>query len=242
MSAKICAILPVIFLFMGVSACSVAPPGTDIHDPNEAHNRGVHAFNVALNERISGSGESNGPGVDPELTKPIVNFADNLSLPGMVLNGFLQADLDSAFSNTVRFVVNSTVGVAGLFDPASAIGLEERDTDFGETLAVWGAPEGAYIELPVLGPTTERELAGKVADFFLDPLGGVGTQRQQTAATAAKLAALVIKRGQVSGLVDSVYDSADSYAQQRLLYYQNRRFDLGVSVEAVDPYEELYGE
>ena len=226
---------------ISISACSIAPPGTDIHDPNEAHNREVHEFNRAFNARFSSNAPSNGPSIDPELTKPIVNFADNLALPGMVLNGALQADVEGAATNTMRFVVNSTVGLLGLFDPATAIGLEEQDTDFGETLAVWGAPEGAYIELLILGPTTERALAGRIADMVLDPLGFVGTPRQQSQATAAKVAALVIKRSQLSGAIDSVFDSADSYAQQRLIYYQNRRFDLGTQVEAVDPYDELFG-
>ncbi len=242
MTVRFGGVLPFFMVLWGLSACSIAPPGTDIHDPNEAHNREVHEFNRALNERLSSSGGGAGLDIDPELTKPIVNFADNLSLPGMALNGLLQADIAGAATNTVRFVVNSTVGIAGLFDPATAIGLEEEDTDFGETLAVWGAPEGAYIELPVLGPTTERALAGRIADAVLDPLRYVGTTRQQNQATAAKIAALVIKRSQLSGAIDSVYDSADSYAQQRLIYYQNRRFDLGTTTDAVDPYDDLYGE
>lgn len=242
MIARKNAILSVLAVFLGVSGCSIAPQGTDIHDPNEAHNREVHAFNVAFNERISGSDQNEGPGLDPELTKPVVNFADNLSLPGKALNGLLQADLGSAATNVVRFVVNTTVGIGGLLDPATGIGLAEQDTDFGETLAVWGAPEGAYIELPFLGPTTERALAGRIADIILDPLGAIGTQQQQTAVRGAKIGALVIKRSQASGIIDSVYDSADSYAQQRLLYYQNRRFDLGISAPSVDPYAELYGE
>lgn len=242
MSRALSTILPCLLLILSASACSVAPPGTDIHDPNEAHNREVHEFNRSFNERISSRGGASTPSIDPELTKPVINFADNLALPGMVLNGLFQTDIGGAATNTVRFIVNSTVGIAGLFDPATAIGLEEESTDFGETLAIWGASEGAYIELPFLGPTTERALAGDIADFFLDPLGSVGTPRQQRQASAASLSALVIKRSQVSGLVDSIYDSADSYAQQRLLYYQNRRFDLGTAVDAVDPYTELYGE
>lgn len=227
-----------------LAGCSIAPPGTDIHDPNEAHNREIHAFNKAFNQQISGSG--NGANLPPEVTAPVVNFADNVRLPGMVVNGLLQADIEGAVTNTMRFLVNTTIGIAGLFDPADAIGIAEQETDFGETLAVWGAPEGAYIELPLLGPTTERELAGKVVDIFLDPIGAVGTDVQLTYGTGAKLAERVIRRSQLSGAIDDVYSSADSYSQQRLVFYQNRRFELGTTDNyvgaEVDPYADLYGE
>ena len=84
-----CKALLVFAFLAGLSACSVAPPGTDIHDPNEAHNRQVHEFNRALNERLSSKSERDSVGIDPELTKPVVNFADNLGLPGKALNGCL---------------------------------------------------------------------------------------------------------------------------------------------------------
>lgn len=224
------------------SACSVAPPGTDIHDPFEAKNREVHEINKSINAAFSGVGGS-GPGLDPELTQPVVNFADNAGLPGAVLNGLLQADIAGAATNTMRFVVNTTVGIGGLFDPAGAIGLREEETDFGETLAVWGAPEGAYLEVVGLGPTTERDLAGRVVDFIIDPLDRFGTSAQIDYGTGAKIVERLVKRNQLGDTIDSVLnDSADSYTQQRLIYMQNRRFELGTTQDAVDPYDDLFGE
>ena len=232
--------------FVACSACAPAPDGVTVHDPYEGLNRQVHSFNKSVDEQVFGQlSNGDGPGVNPEYTQPVVNFADNVGLPGMVLNGVLQGDVGGAGTNMMRFVINSTVGVLGLFDPAGAIGLAEEETDFGETLAVWGAPEGAYLELPILGPSTERAFAGRIVDIFIDPLKSVGTPIQNDYATIGKIAGRVVKRDQYGDTIDSVLrDSADSYAQQRLIYLQNRRFELGTTPESdsVDPYADLFGE
>jgi len=227
------------------TACAPAPEGVSVHDPYENLNRQVHAFNKSIDENVFGATGGDGPGINPEYTQPVVNFADNVGLPGMVANGILQGDIAGAGTNTMRFVLNTTVGVLGLFDPAGAIGLGEEETDFGETLAVWGVPEGAYLELPLLGPSTERAFAGRIVDIFIDPLQAVGTPIQNDFAFVSSLAARVVKRDQYGDTIDSVLrDSADSYSQQRLIYLQNRRFELGTTPESddVDPYAELFGE
>jgi len=99
-----------------------------------------------------------------------------LFIAGAVVNNALQGDLDGVSINTMRFILNTLVGVGGIFDPAGTIGLDEVETDFGQTLAVWGVPEGAFLELPLVGPSTERDLAGDVVDIFIDPLGDCGGQ------------------------------------------------------------------
>ena len=114
----------------GLAACSVAPPGTDIHDPYEASNREVHELNKRLDSALSSPGADRRP-VAPEIAIPVSNFAANAGLPSAVLNNLLQGNVGGAATNTFRFILNSTVGVAGLFDPAGAIGLPEEETDFG---------------------------------------------------------------------------------------------------------------
>jgi len=188
-----------------LSACAAPGPDARADDPFEVHNREVHEANKVLDQAIS-SGDG-GNSVPPELGDAVVNFADNVSLPGMVANNLLQLDLAAAASNTARFLLNSTLGLGGLFDPAHDVGLYEDEASFAQTLAV------------------STELAW--------------------AARAAKLGARVVKRGQYGDTIDSVlYDSADSYEQQRLIYLQNRRFELGVTNpdDAVDPYDDLYGD
>jgi phospholipid-binding lipoprotein MlaA len=177
-----------------------------------------------------------------EITGPVSNFADNVGLPGMVANGFLQGDIAGMGTNTMRFLINTTIGIGGLFDPAGAIGLAEESTDFGETLAVWGVPEGAYLVLPVFGPSTERDAVGTLVDLLFDPLQSVGTMAQLDYATGAKIADRAISRGAFMDTINSIlYESADSYAVARLTYLQNRRFELGETPPAsdeIDPFSD----
>jgi len=222
-----------------VAACTPAPPGAEFNDPFEETNRAVHGFNKDLDRVLLRPAGQAAARLPMEIREPASNFADNVGLPGMVLNGLLQGDIGGASTNTFRFLLNTTIGIGGLFDPAGAIGLGEETTDFGETLAVWGVAEGAYVELPVLGPSTERDAAGRIVDLVIDPLKNVGTPRQVDYATGARVADVVISRGTFAETIDSVlYESADSYAQARLLYLQNRRFQLGEDASGpdIDPY------
>ena len=161
----------------------------------------------------------------------------------MVINDLIQFRLKDASSNTARFVVNSTIGLGGIFDPASNLGLPERYSDFGETLHVWGFHEGPYVELPLFGPSTLRNSVGRMVDFVSNPVRLLSeTSEQQIYASSQTLKA-VDQRGRFSELVDSImYDSEDSYAQARLLYLQQRREFLRKTdnKEYIDPYNDVY--
>ncbi|MBW7922966.1 MAG: VacJ family lipoprotein [Rubellimicrobium sp.] len=227
---------------LSLAACGAAPPTEAINDPWEANNRAVHEFNKGLDQallRPAGRASAHLPEV---IRVPVTNFAANAGLPSAIVNNVLQGDIGGAATNIMRFVLNTTVGVLGLADPAGAIGLYEVEADFGGTLARWGVPEGAYLELPVLGPSTERDAAGQLVDYVLDPLGRLDNPRLDPIRRGewpAWAAGRVIDRGQFSDTVDSVlYESADSYAQARLIYLQNRRFQLGQGAgdDHVDPY------
>lgn len=227
-----------------LAACSPAPPGVDIHDPYEARNRRVHDVNRGIDRAvIRGASGAYGKAVPEPVRRGVSNFASNLSLPGEVVNSLLQGRPEPAVQNTFRFIINSTLGVAGLFDPATSIGVPEEETDFGETLHVWGAPEGAFLVVPVAGPTTERDLVGKVVDFVIDPMGGVFPEPEKYYVAAAKLGGKAADRQRYGDTIDSIlYESADSYAQMRLLYLQNRHYELGIEAEVFDPYEDPYGQ
>jgi phospholipid-binding lipoprotein MlaA len=215
----------------------------DIHDPYEATNRSIHDFNKSVDSALLRPVSTSIAALPPELTDRVVNFANNVALPGMVANGLLQGDLGGAITNAFRFIVNSTVGFGGIMDPASAIGIYEETTDFGETLAVWGVPEGAYQEIPLLGPSTERDTIGFIVDTVLNPISFVGASYQAEYSVAATVGGRLIQRGRFAETVDSIlYDSADSYAQSRLLYLQSRRFALGGQDTGayLDPYADSY--
>ena len=214
-----------------VTACSDRTPSTadGINDPYETGNRSVHAFNRGLDRAIVRPVSIGYTAVLPdEIENSVSNFAVNLDQPAVAVNSLLQGDLRGSGISTARFLINSTLGIGGLFDAASDFGIEEHDTDFGETLYVWGVGEGVYMELPVLGPSTARHTAGRVVDLFTNPLTYTLIDRERYYSPAATLARRVGDRGRFSDTIDSVlYDSADSYAQARLLYLQNRRFKLG---------------
>lgn len=244
-------------LVAGLSACSGRPPVVDINDPYEAHNRAWFETNLALQglaaPRAGQEGESDGYAEAHEITggdgagaggrRMMRNFGANLSVPGTVVNDLLQLRLDRAVENTLRFAINSTIGLGGLFDPAGRIGLHGRHSDFGETLHAWGVGEGAYLVLPVIGPSTERDALGLVVDIFLDPWNHVAvTRREYRATVAARWAGRYGDMLEYSDLLDAnVMQSADPYAQARLLFLQARRYHLGIESEDdfIDPYADF---
>lgn len=261
--------LPVLLVAAGLLAACGAGPATDgFNDPFEPTNRTIHAFNKGVDRTLVGPA-SKGYGIVPEpLKRAVGNVADTLDLPGDIANNLLQLRLVKAAENTLRLGVNLTFGLAGTIDMASELGLPENPTDFGETLHVWGVGEGPYLELPLAGPSTARDTVGTVVDVALNPVRLALPEKEAMAATALKLFSRLGDRDRFSDTVDSLlYESADSYAQARLLYLQNRRFQLGQgggaedasddgfidpyadeSIEApadddfIDPYEDPYAE
>lgn len=237
----------VLFAFvLAMSACaqqgeSVSRSG-GVFDPYEQSNRKTHEFNKGLDRAIVRPASTGYTTIVPdEIEQSIGNFAENLSMPSVTVNALLQGDLRTAGVATSRFLINSVLGIGGLFDVSSDFGIEEADTDFGETLHVWGASEGAYIELPVLGPSTARDTVGTVVDIFTNPLTYVLPSPEEYYGTAASVASRLGDRGRFTDTVDAIlYESADSYAQLRLIYLQSRRFELsGDDSDAfVDPYED----
>lgn len=231
-----------------VLASCAAPTASGTDDPDEAKNREIHAFNRAVDRALFRPASGAYGGAVPEpVRQGLSNVAGNLDLPGDVVNNVLQLRLGKALENTLRFAINSTIGVGGLFDPARAMGVEGDTTDFGETLHVWGVPEGAYQELPVLGPSTDRDTVGRIVDYAMNPVR-LAFPEDTALVTAAGVASTLGDRYRFSQTYDSIlYESADSYAQARLLYLQNRRFELGQSAGTdgtddgfVDPYEDPY--
>jgi phospholipid-binding lipoprotein MlaA len=237
----------------GLAACAGTRSADGIQDPFEPTNRKIHAFNKGVDSALVGPA-SRGYGIVPApLKRAVGNVADTLDLPGDIANNLLQLRLVAAAENTLRLGVNLTFGLGGTIDMASELGMPERPTDFGETLHVWGVGEGPYVELPLAGPSTVRDSVGAVVDVVLNPVRLALPEKEATAATVLKLFSRLGDRDRFSDTVDSLlYDSADSYAQARLLYLQNRRFELarggGAAGESqsddgfIDPYADAPGD
>ena len=230
--------------FAALAACGAPQIAGGIDDPFEDRNRKIHAFNKALDRSVLRPLSSGYAAVTPKpVRRGIGNFASNLGLPGAIVNNLLQLRVTDAAGNGARLLVNTTIGLGGVLDPAADMGLAKRETDFGQTLHRWGVAEGNYAELPVLGPATERHVVGRVVDFAMNPVRLASNESQRKAATAVYVADALDRRDRFRSTIDSVlYESADSYAQARSAYLEQRRFKLqgADESEAIDPYEELY--
>lgn len=145
-------------------------PGTT-PDPLEPFNRRVYQFNDKADQYLFKPLAKGYRKVTPNpLEQMIANFFDNLQYPIVIANALLQGKVKQTFVDTGRFVLNSTLGVGGVIDLATEWGVPEHEEDFGQTLAVWGAPQGPYLVLPLLGPSTVRGGIGQIADAQVDPV------------------------------------------------------------------------
>ena len=221
-----------------MSACR-APLEDGISDPYEASNRQAHEINKSLDKNIIRPMAIVYGDITPiKLQSVVNNMSMNFSLPRYSVNYILQGELKNASKSSMKFLVNSTLGVGGIYDFSSHLGIKSEKTDFGETMAKWGVREGPYLDILVLGPSNQRDGIGKVVDLVLDPVSllGVGAK---SAATATSVAFGLSARSQFRESIDSIlYESADSYAQSRLFFLQNRRYELGTNKTEhyIDPY------
>lgn len=139
-------------------------------DPYEGFNRSMYGFNMGLDKHLLKPVANGYKAVTPDFMQTgVSNFFTNLKGINVVLNDFLQGKFGQGASDTGRFLTNSTVGLFGLFDVASELGLQGNVEDFGQTLAVWGVEQGPYLVLPLLGPTTVRDGAAIVVDKAANP-------------------------------------------------------------------------
>lgn len=236
--------LAVLSTVLLLSACArPEAPGT-IRDPYESRNRQIHEANKSLDRGVFRPvSTAYGKSVPRPVRTGVSNFASNLSLPGAMINSLLQFRPGDAVQNGTRFLINTTVGLGGIFDPATRMGATKVDTDFGETLYVWGMREGAYVEFPVLGPMTERAMIGRAVDFAMNPLRPLANSEERNVMAGTGVLRGADARYENSDLVDSVlYESADSYAQSRQIYLDSRRHKLSRNQETdyFDPYEDPY--
>lgn len=241
---------PVILVLLCTVLAACAAPNPNevssegIYDPFEDTNRDVHEFNKTVDRLLFRPAARSFTKVVPDVVEDsFLNFSDNLSEPGDTVNFLVQGKVGDAAISAGRFAFNTVFGFLGLFDPASEFGIPRTDTDFGETLSVWGVGEGAYVELPIFGPSTERDAIGVFIDFFTNPLTLVPQNPVDNIGIYADTLEALTERGRFSDTIDSIlYESADSYAQSRLIYLQARRFELGGAGASgyIDPYLDPY--
>ena len=158
-----------ILAVLALTACAHRP-ADDPADPLESVNRGVYKFNDTADHYVLRPAAKGYVAVTPDWAREgITNFFSNLFYPTTIVNDFLQAKFKQGAADTGRFVVNSIYGVGGLIDVGNRVGLPKHDEDFGQTLGYWGVGEGWFLMLPFLGPTDNRDLAGRGVDIFTNP-------------------------------------------------------------------------
>ncbi len=217
-SAWRCTALALVLLTL--SGCAT---GRDPRDPLEPFNRNVYKFNDAVDRAVLKPVAKGYTAVVPAPVRGGVgNFFGNFRDVTNAVNDLLQAKFGAAASDVGRVVINTTVGLLGVFDVASRLGLEKHNEDFGQTLGVWGVKPGAYLVLPILGPSTVRDTVGLVGDYFTDPEFYLFTHSPESFEVGA------VRIIQVrSELLDSekIFDAAaiDRYAFLRDAYLQRRR-------------------
>ena len=217
-------------------------PNGEVKDCFEGINRGVFAFNQALDQLIIEPVAKGYRFLPSPIRSGTSNFLSNLSLVVTIPNNLLQGEMGLAGKNSARFVVNSTVGILGLFDPASKMGLNSYEKeDYGQTLGRWGIGEGCYLVLPVLGPSTVRDTFGDVVGYLGgDPWYNV-TVRNDTHYFSdfdyyASVATLGIdfRAKNIESFENLEKNSLDFYASVKSLYLQDRKRKILNSDEITD--------
>jgi phospholipid-binding lipoprotein MlaA len=221
-----------------VAGCATKPPASDpdavaeyqeANDPLEPTNRVFYEINNGLDTVILRPAAQAYRFLVPQPVRLSVhNLISNLSTPVLLGNDMLQGKPRRAGDTAMRFVINTTAGVLGLFDVAADWGYPAHDAGFGTTLALWGLPEGPFLFLPVLGPSNPRDAVGFGTDIVMDPFTWVGQGAAVVAVSWTRTAmSAVDTRERVLDPVDSVKKTAlDPYATFRSLYRQHRESEI----------------
>ena len=217
---------PLLCLFLALlCACASLPPGKrDPRDPWERMNRATYRFNDAFDKTIARPVARGYRKALPQFAQTGVrNFFDNLQTPIVMLNDLLQGQVRSFVNDTARLVINSTFGIGGLFDPATAVGLDKNDRDFGQTLGKWGVHKGPYVVLPFLGPSDVRDAVGRAGDTYSTPTTYLDDRYWRYGLWLLDKVDLRSRYLDYDHLVDAAYDP---YAFLRNAYLQNRDFKV----------------
>jgi phospholipid-binding lipoprotein MlaA len=229
------------FAVFCLSGCATKPPASDpdaladyeqTNDPLEPTNRVFYAVNNGIDTVILRPAALAYRYAVPEpVRNGVHNVLANIGLPIQLANDIMQAKPRRAGDTTMRLLINTTVGVLGIFDVASKWGYKDHDADFGMTLASWGVPEGPFLFLPILGPSDPRDAAGFGVDIALDPFTWIGTGPNHPGWTAFKWSRqglnAIDQRERVLDSLDQIKKTAlDPYATFRSLYRQHRHAQI----------------
>lgn len=233
-------------LSLSVTACASSPDAdtfSGVHDPYEGWNRRVFAFNEVVDKATLEPAAKAYRAVTPRIARTGVrNVLSNLGAPVVFVNDVLQGNPDRAGTTFSRFAVNSTFGIAGIFDVAAASGLEGHREDFGQTLAVWGVDSGPFLVLPIAGPSNARDLVGTGVDVAINPLTWTVIEDENTDRTVditrGALGALSARESLIETF-DTLREQPEPYIAYRRAYSAQRDAAIRNGAEDPDPYKDL---
>ncbi|MCH6548933.1 MAG: VacJ family lipoprotein [Proteobacteria bacterium] len=232
-----------------LGACATQPtaadgskPARSPADPWEPLNRPIHTFNAAVDGvslRLLAKGYQKV--VPAFMRRGVGNFSRNLRAPLHIINNFLQGKIGSGFKQTGRFVMNTTFGIGGLMDVAADAGIDVEIEDFGQTLAVWGVPDGPFVSIPFFGPRTLRDATMIPLNFLADPLLYYDNASVRDKVYLVRLIDVRARLLPGSAVIRAAYDP---YLALREAYLQHRRYLIydGDPPEDDDFYEEFLDE
>jgi len=201
-------------------------PAASSSDPWQGFNRNMFGVHQAVDGVVLEPVARGYRAITPRPVRTgVLNFLRNLKAPVIFANDVLQGEVGRAGNTAGRFAINTTLGIGGIFDPATSMGLERHDEDFGQTLAVWGIPSGPYLFVPLMGPTTVRDGAGQLVDSVFDPLTWADFDDVDTVRAA---------RGVMTGIAtrELLIEQIDSFEAQGGDLYVTYRSAYEVSREA----------
>jgi phospholipid-binding lipoprotein MlaA len=221
---------------LALAGCASNEAANGAGDPYENVNRKVYNFNDTLDKNIMEPVAKKYADYTPDpVRNSVTNFFQNTGSLNTIANDLLQGKFKQTAQDSGRFIVNSTVGVGGLFDPATSMGLKQHNEDLGQTFGTWGASEGAYLMLPLMGPSSARDVTSPVMDLLLNPLTYI--------ATVVTLPAGVVSTINTrANLLDAtrIRDQAalDPYTFVREAWRQQRTYDIYDGNPPGDGYED----
>jgi phospholipid-binding lipoprotein MlaA len=220
------------FASLVLTACATAAPATgDLADPYEGFNRQMFAFNNGVDKYALGPAASVYETVTPAFVRDrFTDFLRNLRSPVILANDVLQAEPSRAGTTVARFGINTTVGLLGIWDAADHFGVERHSEDFGQTLAVWGVDSGPFLVLPLLGPTTPRDLVGTGVDAAINPLNYVQYDNDKDSDVAIRAGLGVIgalnARVRLDDQIDTLNAQPEPYIALRRIYSSQRQAEI----------------
>ena len=213
-AAALCSLLVLV-------GCATTGEG-DPRDPFEPWNRGVYRFNEKVDEKIARPVATAYRKIIPdEIRSRVRNFFANLADPFIGVNNFLQGKFEEGVGDWARFAFNSTIGLFGIHDVATDMGLEKHNEDFGQTFGRWGVGPGPYLVLPILGSSTLRDGVGTGLDLYTDPITEVRPYHLQYGLVGLRLTQTRADLLDASRILDEA--ALDKYTFQRDAYLQRRR-------------------